>query len=136
MGMMEQNLELRQAVARVAKWEEDGTLERVDRLLHFLNAAVDSFTPEIVESLVETISTLVELGDKMMQSRLMDLVPVLMTAADTVGTKTPETKRGMTKLMKRLRDPEVQDGLQFMLEFVKAIGQGVSTGDSGLEKNG
>lgn len=128
MAMTEENVQLQHALERIAMWEEDGTLEKVDRVLHLLKAALDSFTPEIVEGLVGTIANLAELGDQLMNSKVMDIVPGLLSTADTIVENPPKEQRGVTKLMKRLRDPEVQDGLQVIMEFVKAIGQGVKTG--------
>lgn len=129
MEVTERNEQLELAMQRVAKWEEDGTLEQVDRVLHLLKAAMDSMTPEIVEGMIGSIVSLVELGDQVMNSKVMDIVPSMLATVDTIVANPPEKQHGVTKLMKRMRDPEVQDGLQFMMEFVKAIGHGVKTED-------
>lgn len=113
-------------VDRLMKWQEDGTLDNVDRLIHFLNAALDSMTPEIVDGLVGTVVQLLELGDQFMQSRLFKMVPDILNTTDAVLTDAPKSKRGIGPLMKAFREPEIQGGMQLMLGFLREMGKGIN----------
>ncbi|QQE81002.1 DUF1641 domain-containing protein [Alicyclobacillus sp. SO9] len=114
------------AVDRLVQWQEDGTLDNLDKLIHFLNAALDSMTPEIVDGLVTTVVQLMELGDQLMQSKLFKMLPDILNITDTMLTDPPKSKHGVRHVVKTFREPEIQDGLQLMLGFLREVGKGLN----------
>jgi uncharacterized protein YjgD (DUF1641 family) len=121
----ERSEQLELALERITKWQNDGTLDNIDKLLHFLNAALDSMTPEIVDGLVGTLVELMELGDQFMQSKLFKLAPDILTTTENMLAEPPQSKPGLRHLMKSIREPEVQTGMQFMIGFMREVGKGI-----------
>ncbi|MCF8565400.1 DUF1641 domain-containing protein [Alicyclobacillus tolerans] len=117
---------LEQALRRVARWEEDGTLDNVDTLLHFLNAALNSMTPEIVGGLVGSLVEMMELGDQVTQSRMFKAAPAMISAADDAISNPPQAQHGVRHLVQSIRDPDVQSGLQILLHLLRVLGKGMN----------
>lgn len=121
--VLERQQKLELALDTVAKWETDGTLENLDTLVHLFNAALNSMTPEIVDGLVGTLVGVMELGDQLLQSKLYKMAPELLTATEAILTEPPKSKLGVRQLVRTLREPEVQTGLNVMLALVREIGK-------------
>lgn len=122
----ERSVQLEQAIDRISKWQEDGTLDNLEKILHFVNAALDSMTPEIVDGLVGTVVQVMEVGDQLLQSRLFKMAPDILSTSDAILANPPKTQHGLWQLMKTVRDPEVQDGMQLMLGVLREVGRGIN----------
>lgn len=127
MDVSDRKEKLEFALDRIAKWEADGTLENIDTLVHLFNAVLNAMTPEIVDGLVGTAVEVVELGDQFLQSKLYKTAPELLAVTETILTEPPKHKPGVWQLMKTFREPEVQNGLNVMLELLRGLGKVVKT---------
>lgn len=127
MDISEREEKLELALDRIAKWETDGALENIDTVVHLLNAALNSMTPEIVDGMVATIVGVMELGDQFLQSKLYKAAPEALAVTEAILTEPPQAKLGVWQLMKTLREPEVQNGLNVMLALMRELGKAVKT---------
>lgn len=126
MSTTERNASLDHLMKRITTWEENGTLDNLDRLLHFVNAALDSMTPEIIDGLVNTIVQVVEVGDQVLQSKVFKLAPTMIEETEQTLSSPPQhTKHEFRHMYQQLKDPEVQDGLELIIGLLRTIGREV-----------
>ncbi|MDI3297667.1 MAG: DUF1641 domain-containing protein [Bacillota bacterium] len=129
-GLLDRLLEelptLERLLDRVERMEKDGGLARVEELLGFLGTALSASTPELVGSLARTLARLLEVADQLMESELFRQLPAALGDVDRVLRQPPRhSPRGeLRHLMARLRDPDVQDGLELVLEVLRRAGRG------------
>ncbi|MDI3316024.1 MAG: hypothetical protein QJR14_00070 [Bacillota bacterium] len=117
---------LERLLERVERMEKDGGLARVEELLGFLGTALSATTPELVGSLAGTLSRLLDVADLLMQSEIFRQLPAALADVDHVLREPPRHQpRGeLRHLMARLRDPDLQDGLELALEVLSRAGRG------------
>lgn len=117
---------LERVLDRVERMERDGGLAHVEELLGFLGTALSAATPELISAVAGTAERLLEMADQLMQSELFRQLPDALGDVNLVLREPPRhSPHGeLRHLMGRLRDPDVQDGLELLLEILKRAGRG------------
>ncbi|QSO53655.1 hypothetical protein JZ785_07375 [Alicyclobacillus curvatus] len=115
--------DLAPTLRRLQQWETDGTLDHLDKVLHFVNAALDSMTPEIVSSLVQMVARGMETADASMHSKMVQMAPrVFESVEHALSAPAIHEKHELRHLLQLLKDPAVQDGLEIVFHVLRGFG--------------
>ncbi len=113
---------------RIMTWQEDGTMDKLEEVIRVLRAALEAFTPDIVQTLVNTVSKLLDLADRLMASELFRQFPDMLVDLDAVLSNPPSrADHEFRQLARTLREPDVQDGLELVMELLRRAGRGART---------
>ena len=114
---------------------ESGDLERVVNLVRVLGSAGDALSDDIVGRLGQMINDLLCLADRISRNENLDklldllerdhmvdtLTSLCEAAATTKAAHTTAASGGVMNLLSTMKDPEVQQALQFMSKFSAAF---------------
>ncbi len=97
---------------------DSGSLEILTQMATFAGSATNAFTDSIVERMLTMFENLVS---RLMNPQVQDLFGAMVEGAQVTmaDMKEESYKTGMLELFKAVRDPEVQKGLLFMMNFAK-----------------
>ena len=126
---------LDKAIPLINHLVETGDLERAVNLLRVLGSAGDALSDDIIGRLGEMANNLLLLADRISRNenihKLLDLLErehmvemlASMAEAAAAAKASHEIKAtgGISGLLKTLKDPEVQQALQFMSKFSTAL---------------
>ncbi|RIV29302.1 hypothetical protein D2Q93_00095 [Alicyclobacillaceae bacterium I2511] len=113
---------------RVVGWQADGTIDRLEGVIRLLRAALEAFTPDIVQSLVNTVAKLIDLADRLMASEVFRQFPDMLVDLDAVLSSPPgRSDHEFRQLARTMREPDIQDGLELVMELLRRAGRGART---------
>ena len=126
---------LDKAIPLINKMVESGDLERVVNLVRILGSAGDALSDDIVSRLGEMVNELLCIADRISRNenlhKLLDLLErehmvdmlasMAEAAASAKASHTVQSSGGIGGLLKTMKDPEVQQALQFMSKFSTAL---------------
>ena len=126
---------LDKAIPLINHLVETGDLERVANLIRVLGSAGDALSDDIVGRLGEMVNNLLILADRISRNqnihKLLDLLErehmvemlasMAEAAASAKASHEVQSSGGMGGLLKTMKDPEVQQALQFMSKFSTAL---------------
>ena len=122
----ENGAELQAALDTLVELQRSGTLDELAELGDVVSLGTSAMTDEMVRSLAGTGSSLGELADTASREGTRGGLTALLNSVD--AAENAETSQvGMVGLMKAIRDPEIQQGLGYLLAVAKALGQQQST---------
>jgi len=122
----ENGAELQEALDTLVELQRSGTLDELAELGDVVSLGTSAMTDEMVRSLAGTGSSLGELADTAAKDGTRGGLTALLNSVD--AAENAETSSvGMVGLMKAIRDPEIQQGLGYLLAIAKALGQQQST---------
>lgn len=107
---------------RLIRWEQEGTMENLERTLRFVSVLLDNLTPKMVEDTVRRLASLVELADKLATSEVMPVPRMLDDVESLLGHPPVVQKRELRHLWHELNDPDAQAGLELVLGLLKVAG--------------
>ena len=126
---------LDKAIPLINQLVENGDLERAVNLLRVLGSAGDALSDDIVGRLGEMVNNLLILADRVARNqnihKLLDLLErehmvemlasMAEAAASAKASHDVQSSGGIVGLLKVMKDPEVQQALQFMSKFSTAL---------------
>lgn len=126
---------LDKAIPLINQMVESGDLERVVNLVRVLGSAGDAISDDIVGRLGEMANELLCIADRVSRNqnlhKILDLlerdhmVDMLASMAEAAATAKAshevKSSGGIGGLLKTMKDPEVQQALQFMSKFSTAL---------------
>ncbi len=126
---------LDKAIPMINQMVESGDLERVVNLVRVLGSAGDALSDDIVGRLSEMVSQLLCIADRISRNenlhKLLDLLErehmvdmlasMAEAAASAKASHEVQSSGGIGGLLKTVKDPEVQQALQFMTKFSTAL---------------
>jgi len=118
--------ELQEALDTLVDLQRSGTLDELAELGDVVSLGTSAMTDEMVRSLAGTGSSLGELADTAAKDGTRGGLTALLNSVDA-AENAETTPVGMVGLMKAIRDPEIQQGLGYLLAIAKALGQQQST---------
>ncbi len=110
---------------RVMRLERGGALERVEQIANLIVSALDALTPAILISLVTKMARGMEMADTASQLEIIKRLPDMLYQLNDLVVRPPvhKQKSEALRLVKAMKDPEVQDGLELMIELLKKVGR-------------
>lgn len=126
---------LDKAIPLINQLVENGDLERAVNLVRVLGSAGDALSDDIVGRLGEMVNNLLILADRVARNqnihKLLDLLErehmvemlasMAEAAASAKASHDVQSSGGIVGLLKVMKDPEVQQALQFMSKFSTAL---------------
>lgn len=126
---------LDKAIPLINQMVESGDLERVVNLVRVLGSAGDAISDDIIGRLGEMVNELLCIADRISRNenlqKLLDLlerdhmVDMLASMAEAAAlaraSHDVQASGGIGGLLKTMKDPEVQQALQFMTKFSTAL---------------
>ena len=129
--------QLTRIVSRVAIMEETGQIERVVQILSLVASAQDAMTPEIIAGLIRTVTVVGEIGDRVLQTGLIEKVPDVLDEVQQVLDQPPRASGGpVRRVMTAMRDKDTRAGLEVVLELLRRFGESLDTKVQGGNVNG
>lgn len=127
--------ELDKAIPLINRLVETGDLEKVVNLVRVLGSAGDALSDDIVGRLGQMINELLFMADRIARNenlnKLLDLLErdhmvetltsLCEAAATAKASHEVKSSGGIASLLKTIKDPEVQQALQFMSKFSSAF---------------
>ena len=113
--------ELAQTVDRLATLQRTGTLDRLFEVADALALVTDAADDEMIESLAATGTSLGELADTAADDQVRAGLVDLLEGVGRADTEAAEPV-GALGLVGALRDPEVKDGLGYLLALARGVG--------------
>lgn len=127
--------ELDKAIPLINRLVETGDLEKIVNLVRVLGSAGDALSDDIVGRLSQMINELLCMADRIARNenlnKLLDLLErdhmvetltsLCEAAATAKASHAAKPSGGIGSLIKTLKDPEVQQALQFMSKFSSAF---------------
>lgn len=118
--------ELTPLFTRFLRWEREGTLENLEQVLRAVSALMDILSPELVEKMVRMVASALELADTVAHSEVLPIVAMLQDVEGLLSNPPSRSKHEVRQLMKSLRDPDVQNGVELALGLLKLVGSRTS----------
>lgn len=126
---------LDKALPTISRMVENGDLDRVVNAARVLGSAGDALSDDIVGRLAEVAGELMIMADRLTRNegvmRLLDLlerehvvdtiVTLLESVSEAKANHQATSTGGIGSLLKIMSDRDVQDGLQFVAAFSKAM---------------
>ncbi|MBX5465039.1 MAG: hypothetical protein IRZ26_05735 [Clostridia bacterium] len=114
---------LREALRLLRELEAGGTLRRLEALLALVQAVTDALTSESLAGLLGRLLPWLELLDRLGDSRLVAKLPALVQAVDETLAEPPSPRErgGMLRLVRAVREPEIQDALTAGLGLMRRV---------------
>ena len=126
---------LDKAIPLINQMVESGDLERVVNLVRVLGSAGDAISDDIVGRLGEMANELLCIADRVSRNQnlhkilnllerdhMVDMLASMAEAAATAkASHGVQSSGGIGGLLKTMKDPEVQQALQFMSKFSSAL---------------
>ncbi|WP_018258916.1 DUF1641 domain-containing protein [Halomicrobium katesii] len=121
--------ELQDALDTLLALQESGTLDELAELAEVGSLATAALDDEMVRSLAGTGAGLGEVAQTATDDDTRDGIETLL---DSVGKaeQEPADRVGLLGLLRRLREPDVQYGLGYLLALLGAIGRERPSGES------
>jgi len=114
--------DLTDALETVVELQREGTLDDLAELGNVAGLANAALTDEMVVSLAGTGSSLGELADTASDDHTREGLTTLLDSVGAAEQAEPSAV-GAIGLAKGLRDPEIKQGLGYLLAVAKALGQ-------------
>jgi len=123
--------EIDKAIPLISDMVKSGDLERAVNFVRVLGAAGDAISDDIVGRLSATMNELLCMADRIARNEnigkllellerdhMVDMIIGLCEAAAVAKADRPATaKGGLLRLLNMMKDPEMQQAMQFMLKF-------------------
>ena len=103
-------------------------LDAVNELLDVVDLGTSAMTDEMVRSLADTGASLGEVADTAARDDTRNGIVALLNSVDAAERAEP-TAVGPVDLLRATRDPEIQQGLGYLLAVAKALGQQQTSAD-------
>ncbi|GAA5345144.1 helical membrane plugin domain-containing protein [Planifilum fimeticola] len=116
----------------VQRLEESGALSSLAELAELLARLRSTWTGPMAADAAEKAGKAVEAADDLVQKGFPELAHGILTAVESAR----EELRGagdspsLFRLLRSMSDPEVREGIRFMLSFAKALSKGLKDGQS------
>lgn len=108
---------------RLIRWEQEGTMANLERVLRFVSVLLDNMTPQMVEDTVRRVAALLELADKLATSEVMPVARMLDDVESLLREPPVVQKRELRHLWHELNDPDAEAGLELVLGLLKVAGR-------------
>ncbi|WP_416839052.1 DUF1641 domain-containing protein [Haloferax sp. DFSO52] len=120
--------ELEGALQKLIRLERDGTLDELAQAADAITLATSAMDDEMVMKLAKTGSSLGEMADTASDPDTVRAIQTMLRAMGTAGSEPPK-RTGTLGMVRQLRDPEVQRGMNFILALARGIGADLDTHD-------
>lgn len=117
--------ELTDAAATLAELQRSGTIDDLAQLAQIVSLGTAALDDEMVRSLASTGAALGEVADTAADDDVRDGAVTVLESLGAAQRSEPQAV-GLVGLMRSLRDPEIQQGLGYLLTLSKALGQAQS----------
>ena len=114
--------DLTEAAATIAELQHDGTIDDLAQLAQIISLGTAALDDEMVRSLAGTGAALGEVADTAADDDVRDGAVTILESLGAAQRSDPEAV-GLIGLMRSLRDPEIQQGLGYLLTLSKALGR-------------
>ncbi|WP_028987213.1 DUF1641 domain-containing protein [Thermicanus aegyptius] len=115
---------LERTLTYVQKMEKSGTLATLAELADFVAIAKSSMTGPMISDTMERAIAGLELVDDMVQKGVLDLAGGMVEALDQAQQDVGKLEKpmGMFQIAGMMKDPDVRQGLTFLMLFLKRWG--------------
>ncbi|WP_411962761.1 DUF1641 domain-containing protein [Haloferax sp. YSMS24] len=120
--------ELESALQKLVRLEQDGTLDELAQAADAITLATSAMDDEMVMKLAKTGSSLGEVADTASDPDTVRAIQTMLRAMGEAGSEPPK-RTGTIGMVRQLRDPEVQRGMNFLLALARGIGADLDTHD-------
>lgn len=114
------------AIEKMAQLERDGTLDDLLEASNAISLAADAMDDEMIVSLMSMAGDLGLAADGAAQPDAIRTFQVMTDALDEAADFEDPERVGMVGMLKKMRDPEVQQGMGLMLNLMKAFGHQIN----------
>jgi uncharacterized protein YjgD (DUF1641 family) len=114
--------ELSDAMETLVQLQRSGTLEELSEIAEVGSLATAALDDEMITSLAGTGAALGEVADTASEPETRDGIERLLESVGDAETESPEPV-GAVGLVRSLRDPEVKQGLGYLLAVARALGR-------------
>ncbi|KAB1192088.1 DUF1641 domain-containing protein [Haloferax sp. MBLA0076] len=120
--------ELESALEKLIRLERDGTLDELTQAADAITLATSALDDEMVVKLAKTGSSLGEVADTASDPDTVRAIQTMLRGMGEAGSEPPK-RTGTIGMVRQLRDPEVQRGMNFLLALARGIGSDLDTLD-------
>lgn len=112
----------------VQRLEESGVLKTLAEMAELLDRIKWAWTGSMAAA--ERAGKAIEAADDLVQKGYPELVDGVLTAVESAREELRDTggSPSLFRLLKTMRDPEVREGIYFLLSFAKALSKGLKGG--------
>jgi len=114
--------DLDSALEKMVELEQDGTLDDLLEASNTISLAADAIDDEMIVSLMGMVGDLGQAADGAAQTNAVRSFQVMTDALDEAADFEEAEPVGMVGMLKMMRNPEVQQGMGFLLSLMKAFG--------------
>jgi uncharacterized protein YjgD (DUF1641 family) len=114
----------------VQRLEESGVLKTLAEMAELLDRIKWAWTGSMAAAAAERAGKAIEAADDLVQKGYPELVDGVLTAVESAREELRDTggSSSLFRLLKTMRDPEVREGIYFLLSFAKALSKGLKGG--------
>ena len=114
----------------VQRLEESGVLKTLAEMAELLDRIKWAWTGSVAAAAAERAGKAIEAADDLVQKGYPELVDGVLTAVESAREELRDTggSPSLFRLLKTMRDPEVREGIYFLLSFAKALSKGLKGG--------
>ena len=120
--------ELESALQKLIRLERDGTLDELAQAADAITLATSAMDDEMVTKLAKTGGSLGEVADTASDPDTVRAIQTMLRAMGEAGSEPPK-RTGTIGMVRQLRDPEVQRGMNFLLALARGIGADIDAHD-------
>jgi uncharacterized protein YjgD (DUF1641 family) len=118
--------DLDSALQTLVRLQQTGTLDELAQAADAITLATSALDDEMVMKLAKTGSSLGEVADTASDPETVQAIQTMLRAMGEAGSEPPK-RTGTLGMVRQLRDPEVQRGMNFLLALARGIGNDIDT---------
>ncbi|MFW5937470.1 MAG: DUF1641 domain-containing protein [Halanaeroarchaeum sp.] len=126
--------DLNAALEKMVQLEQDGTLDDLLEASNAISLAGDAIDDEMIVSLMGMVGDLGQAADGAAQTNAIRTFQAMTDALDEAADFEAAEPVGMVGMLKMMRDPEVQQGMGFLLSLMKAFGHQIDRRKNAYEQ--
>ncbi|MFB6070664.1 MAG: DUF1641 domain-containing protein [Halanaeroarchaeum sp.] len=110
------------ALSKMVELERDGTLDDLLEASNAISLAADAMDDEMIVSVMGMVGDLGQAADGAAQTNAIRTFQAMTDALDEAADFEEAEPVGMLGMLSKMRDPEVQQGIGFLMALAKAFG--------------
>lgn len=114
------------ALSKMVRLERDGTLDDLLEASNAVSLAADAMDDEMIVSVMGMVGDLGQAADGAAQTNAIRTFQAMTDALDEAADFEEAEPVGMFGMLSKMRDPEVQQGLGFLMALAKAFGHQIN----------
>lgn len=126
--------ELNDALEKMVELERDGTLDDLLQASNAISLAADALDDEMIVSMMSMVGDLGQAADGAAQTNAIRTFQAMTDALDEASDFEAAEPVGMLGMVSKMRDPEVQQGIGFLLAIAKAFGHQINRRKAAYEQ--